>query len=411
MVQYLLITANVGSLFEPDARLHSSWIKTVSDQVDTVDPSFFIIHLQETGGKKFAECSQQVPIIISRLSAALPKFDLLRAYVDIDYEAIEYTALGALCFIKRSLWTSVLQFNFHSKKYEQLTSPKEVVTQGLENYPYVVKHKFPKDFWPSIKWGRKGYMQTRWKIGNRVFDFVNAHLFHDESNLALIHENPELYSQNRKRALDFVLKELSAMENGCTPFLFVFGDLNFRLDSRSFLNRITERTAPHPVAEQEQLGSLADGLQKPTATNLEVNNGYPAENLRRTVSAIEFRRESDSDDSQNSCVLRIEKKKFDYFNHKKLLDDWKSYRGDDKEADNFKSMFELNINFPPTYPWSEDPENSETLMKTRAPAWCDRVLMNKSAYSLVEQGGPQYTSFGMETCTGDHKPVMLSFNV
>ncbi|CCD63797.1 putative type I inositol 1,4,5-trisphosphate 5-phosphatase [Caenorhabditis elegans] len=409
MVQYLLITANVGSLFEPDARLHTSWIKTVADQVESVDPSFFVIHLQETGGKKFTECSQQVPIIINRLSTALPKFDLLRAYVDIDYEAIEYTALGALCFIKRSLWSNVSQFNFHTKKYEQLTSPKEVVTHGLENYPYVVKHKFPKDFWPSIKWGRKGYMQTRWKIENKVFDFVNAHLFHDESNLALIHENPQLYSQNRKRALDFVLAELSSKENGCTPLLFVFGDLNFRLDSRSFLNRLTERTAQHPVADQEQMGSLADGLQA-SAANLQVIT-HPSENLRRTVSAIEFRRESDSDDSQNSCVLRIEKKKFDYFNHKKLLDDWRSYRDDDKETENFQSMFEMHINFPPTYPWSEDPENSETLMKTRAPAWCDRVLMNKNAYSLVEEGEPQYRSFGMETCTGDHKPVMLTFNI
>ena len=31
MVQYLLITANVGSLFEPDARLHAAWVKTVAD--------------------------------------------------------------------------------------------------------------------------------------------------------------------------------------------------------------------------------------------------------------------------------------------------------------------------------------------------------------------------------------------
>ncbi|EGT43137.1 CBN-IPP-5 protein [Caenorhabditis brenneri] len=409
MVQYLLITANVGSLFEPDARLHSSWVKTVADQVLHVNADFFIIHLQETGGKKFTECSKQVPVIIERLSEALPNFDLLRAYADIDYEAVEYTALGVLCFIKKSLWSNVYQFNFHTKEYEKLTNPKEVVTHGLENYPYCVKHKFPKDFWPSIKWGRKGYMQTRWKIGDIVCDFVNAHLFHDESNLALIHENPQLYSQNRKRALDFILSELSAMENGCTRLLFIFGDLNFRLDPRAFLNRLTERTATHQVAEAEQMGSLADGLQTPSST-LQVFS-HPSENLRRTVSAIEFRRESDSDDSQNSCVLRIEKKKFDYFNHKKLLDDWHTYRDDDKEAQNFKSMFELDINFPPTYPWSEDPEDSETLMKTRAPAWCDRVLMNKTAYALVQAGNPVYTSFGMETCTGDHKPVMLTFNI
>ncbi|CAI5454477.1 unnamed protein product [Caenorhabditis angaria] len=409
MARFVLITANVGSLFEPDGRLHDPWVKSVSDKIQSEDPDFLILHMQETGGKKFAECSQQVPTIINRLTSILTKFDLLRAYCDLDYEAIEYTALGILTFIKKSIWSQVYQFNFHTKTYEQVIKPKEIVTHGLENYPYVIKHKFPKEFWPSIKWGRKGYMQTRWRILNRVFDFVNAHLFHDESNLALIHENPELYSQNRKRALDFVLEQTTQLENGCTPLLFIFGDLNFRLDSRSFLNRITEKLEPHQV--DEQMGSLAEGLQVETTTNtnsLTPCTAHPSELLRRTVSAIEFRRESENEENR-SCVLRIEKKKFEYFNHKKLLDDWESYLDDDKEAQNFKNMFELPIAFAPTYPWSEDPENSETLMKTRAPAWCDRILMNSNAFTVVEQSNPLYTSFGMETCTGDHKPVMLSF--
>ncbi|CAB3400383.1 unnamed protein product [Caenorhabditis bovis] len=404
MAQFLLITANVGSLFEPDGRLHSSWIKTITEKIENVDPSFLIIHMQETGGKKYAECSKQVPVIISKLTSVLTKFDLLRAYVDIEYEAVEYTALGILCYIKKSLWTQVYQYNFATQKYEQLTKPTEVVTKGLENYPYVVKHKFPKEFWPSIKWGRKGYMQTRWRINNRVFDFVNAHLFHDESNLALIHENPELYSQNRKRAMEYILEKMIVSENGNAPMLFIFGDLNFRLDSRSFLNRITERTQTHHVDDEEQMGSLADGLEdKQKSGSL-----HPSDNLRRTVSAIEFRRESLNDDNK-SCILRIEKKKFDYFNHKKLLDDWRSYRDDDKEAQSFKGIYEMPIDFPPTYPWSEDPKDSETLMKTRAPAWCDRVLMNSAAFAMVQKGNPVYQSFGMETCTGDHKPVMLSF--
>lgn len=149
-----------------------------------------------------------------------------------------------------------------------------------------------------------------------VFDFVNVHLFHDESNIALIHEvsyyliillisfvssnnplpsktptrqwenskftgisckffsfllhhgrenfltaakwststkltlckffcvkyfffqNPALYSENRKRALNFVLNEMKRVseDEGRVHPLFIFGDLNFRLDLQSFLN-------------------------------------------------------------------------------------------------------------------------------------------------------------------------------
>ncbi|RCN34923.1 hypothetical protein ANCCAN_19223 [Ancylostoma caninum] len=72
----------------------------------------------------------------------------------------------------------------------------------------------------------------------RTLDFVNVHLFHDESNLALIHENPFLYSSNRKRALNYVLEQLMASGNWESSPCFVFGDLNFRLDSTSFLNNI-----------------------------------------------------------------------------------------------------------------------------------------------------------------------------
>lgn len=56
-----------------------------------------------------------------------------------------------------------------------------------------------------------------------------------------------------------------------------------------------------------------------------------------------------------------------------------------------------------SYPWSEDPENPESFMKTRAPAWCDRVLMNEEAFSIAKNGSPHYDSIGKTTCIGDHK--------
>lgn len=45
---------------------------------------------------------------------------------------------------------------------------------------------------------------------------------------------------------------------------------------------------------------------------------------------------------------------------------WQGFREDDQEPNAF-SLKEARINFPPTYPWSEDPLDFGNLMNTRAP--------------------------------------------
>ncbi|VDM75313.1 unnamed protein product [Strongylus vulgaris] len=386
----LLITANVGSLFEQDRRLQDAWLKTFTERINEEMADFVVIHMQETGGKHYVECAWQVPKLIDELLLRMPMYPAVQTYLDLDHTAPNFTALGSVILVKARCIGSVSQYNFKTSSYLPVVKGVNILLDGLENSPLIIKKKFPKDFWPTFKWGRKG-----------ILDFVNVHLFHDESNLALIHENPFLYSTNRKRALDYVLDQLTSSGSWSTSHCFVFGDFNFRLDSTSFLNRLTERASAHPLEEPH--GSVADGL-------LCASSATTPETLRRTVSAIEFRRESLNEIS-SGLVLRIERKRFDYFNQKKLLDDWKSYLEDDREARNFAQLHELPISFPPTYPWSEDPDESEVMMKTRAPAWCDRVLMNDGAFALVRKGSSTYSSFGRDVCTGDHKPVALAFSM
>ena len=63
-------------------------------------------------------------------------------------------------------------------------------------------------------------------------------------------------------------------------------------------------------------------------------------------------------------------------------------------------------------------------MKTRCPAWCDRVLMSQDAKEkvVVQENGQdsqngseedhcKYNVIGSDTCMGDHKPVYLSFKM
>lgn len=398
-------------------------MNTLIGTIEAEGADFIAIHMQEVGGKNFEECSSQVPEFVQGIASLLCDlgYSTGRAYLDLEYELEDdYNALGSIFFISDNLRSVVKEYDFDSKTYLPMEAGFEMVTVNLNECSKLRKAKFPKHFWPAIKWGRKGFMHCRFRFDQGCVDFVNVHLFHDESNIALIHENPSLYSENRKRALNYVLDETHSVAGQPHDYpLFIFGDLNFRLDSPSFLNRLTE-DADQRHDSVEAHGSVGGGvgsLLTVDEPNKEqphsIQEGQHGEQLRRTVSAIEFRRSPNSSrkDLPSSCVLRIEKKRFDYFNHKKLLSEWRGYLADDKEVLNFPSLKELPIRFPPTYPWSEDPDESEMLMKTRAPAWCDRVLMNERAFLLVwDDKYAKYDSIGKDVCMGDHKPVILVFS-
>uniref|UniRef100_A0A915AHL1 inositol-polyphosphate 5-phosphatase n=1 Tax=Parascaris univalens TaxID=6257 RepID=A0A915AHL1_PARUN len=421
--KFLLVTANVGSLFEKSCRIHDGWLKKLIEEVQKVSADFVAIHMQEVGGKNYEECSSQVPPLVHKMAADMDKlgYSTGRAYLDLEFEVPDkYNALGSLFFAVDAVLPRIEQYDFEEKRYMRMEKGFEMVLKDLAACSKLRKAKFPKHFWPAIKWGRKGYIHCRFRHNETPVDFVNVHLFHDESNIALIHENPSLYSDNRKRALNYVLEEANRVsENNLKQHpLFIFGDLNFRLDSPSFLNRITvDADQRHDSLDLH--GSLegnAGSLLTVEAAAKQLQNGpsedQQGEQLRRTVSAIEFRRSPNGSrtDIPSSCVLRIEKNRFDYFNHKKLLHEWRTYLEDDKEAKSFPSLRELRIQFPPTYPWSENPDESEALMKTRAPAWCDRVLMNTAAFEMVcADEHAIYDSIGKNVCMGDHKPVILSF--
>jgi inositol-1,4,5-trisphosphate 5-phosphatase len=56
----------------------------------------------------------------------------------------------------------------------------------------------------------------------------------------------------------------------------------------------------------------------------------------------------------------------------------------DNELEKFKDrVFEFDIAFPPSYPFTEDACGT-TYMKTRCPAWCDRILLSHSAKDIIQ---------------------------
>ncbi|MEQ2291525.1 Type I inositol 1,4,5-trisphosphate 5-phosphatase, partial [Ameca splendens] len=84
------------------------------------------------------------------------------------------------------------------------------------------------------KWSRKGFIRTRWALGDCAFDLVNIHLFHDADNVVAWEKSPSLYTGIRQKALEFVLHRITDQRYEKLPY-FLFGDFNFRLDFRSLI--------------------------------------------------------------------------------------------------------------------------------------------------------------------------------
>lgn len=428
-LKLVLITSNIGSLFDGDkaSELREFWLSQIIKEINSSSAIFVGIHLQESGGKNYKHHSGEMRVLVNSLCKRLaPTYSTYRGFLDLEFERIElYTALSSLYFVHRNYVRSVRQYNFRRKDF--ISSDKPFITEELSNTGFAVKEKYSRDFFPAIRWGRKGFLHTRWRIGSRIFDLINLHLFHDESNLATM-ENPNVYRLIRKNALDYTLgrfKQFNANSMEGESHLFIFGDFNFRLNSASFIKKLIDATTSTRVingalteintrflnvSQDETSGCSGESSSEWDANTTSSQDGPIEANARRRSTILEFFNEKNPD---NGYILRIGKKSFELIEPKKLVDEWSSFRSDDTEISYFPTLHEMPISFPPTYPWSENPEKHQYFMGTRAPAWCDRILMNENVWKnlISNASSSSYMSFGFDACIGDHKPVKLCFTL
>lgn len=50
-----------------------------------------------------------------------------------------------------------------------------------------------------------------------------------------------------------------------------------------------------------------------------------------------------------------------------------------------EQLFEFPIHFQPSYPFEENEHEGMNYMKTRCPAWCDRVVLSTGAKLLINE--------------------------
>uniref|UniRef100_A0A3Q0SID4 inositol-polyphosphate 5-phosphatase n=1 Tax=Amphilophus citrinellus TaxID=61819 RepID=A0A3Q0SID4_AMPCI len=348
---------------------------SLSGGIQSHKPHFVALHCQEVGGKNYEASMSHVDNFVKELlsSDVMNEYSRARVYLDENYKSQEhFTALGSFYFIHDSL-NIIQQFDFKAKTFINV-SGKEIYSETLESTPTLEKEKFPQDYFPECKWSRKGFIRTRWVVADYAFDLVNIHLFHDASNIVAWEKSPSVYSGTRQKALRYVLGRITDRRYDKLPF-FVFGDFNFRLDSRKVVNvRIC-------LCEQ-----LSDSYCRPC-------------HCESAHAQLMF----------HGCLSS-----FFFFNVFSFFPQFLEF---DRELLAFKDrLHELQITFPPSYPYSEDSNQGKQYMNTRCPAWCDRILMSPSARDLFfkpenEDSCVVYDNIGASVCMGDHKPVFLSFRI
>lgn len=385
----LLVTSNLGSLFE-ESIIEERWFAEIVKVVGQLDPDMIAIHCQEIGGKEFEVTMSKVHEFVRKLKR-LPcflEYNRFRVFMDTDFNSADaFTALGNIYLIHKRA-PSFYLWNFNTRDFVEVTG--EVIacqTEGMceqlsSNY-YHHKDKFPNDYFPAVKWSRKGFLHTRWRLNNKLLNLVNIHLFHDEDNLIALEQSPSAYSQYRRRALHHTLDSVKRNLEESNESVFLFGDFNFRLDLTSVVKHVT--TEYH----QPQFIRGGDG------------------NLQKVL----YRNPISTDVNDSLC---IERRKFYPNSHVKLFhESFRELLQFDSELRSFKELHESPITFQPSYPFSEELSEGNKYMEKRCPGWCDRVLMNDFAKQTLDKSTiPHiYDMMAKDVCTGDHKPVFLFFSI
>ncbi|XP_030636659.1 inositol polyphosphate-5-phosphatase A [Chanos chanos] len=378
----LLVTANVGSLFDNVGEIERDWLREFFTTVHTYKPRFVALHFQEVGGKDYMVNMGHAEnfFLTIESSAEMKEFDRVCVYVDSHFKAVDnFTALGSMYFIHRSL-KNIYQYDFNMKDFRAVSGHNKYVG-SLDGVTTVEKEKFPKNFWPDFKWSRKGYMRTRWIVHNQGLDLVNVHLFHDASNLIACNSSPSIYSANRKKALRYVINRISDSSYSPMPF-FLFGDFNFRLDTLSLVQNLS------------------------TSADVQTVKKDSSNEVEKIIC--------EEKDNDHKVLLHIETKLFAYLHQAVFRENnGRELLKYDKEITAFHDVItEEDILFPPSYPYSEEYSKPTQYMNTRCPSWCDRILMSHSACDVMHREGEHkvvYNTLGPNVCMGDHKPVFLFF--
>lgn len=366
--EILLITSNIGSLFDDNSILNDemvkSWIETIYDKINKKKYQFVSIHMQETGGKNPLK-SEEIIKFIDYFKPIINEFPYFFYIID-DFvnDKQSYTALSSLYFVKNKKFCKIYDYN--EKEFKEFNDESKIIWASNSPETLFFKKKFDKDLFPNQSLSRKGFLSCKFLLNNKSICLTNLHLLHDMDQLETIkNKSPSSYSIFRVKQLSTIVDWL-IKSNDTSAILF--GDFNFRTNLRCFL--------------ENHVGNLIIENEDSTTINLFDNDSKFGSIKSKFIQL---------DESISSII----------FNNFNIL---AQYDKDLKlcEQDHFSEPSLFSI---PSYCYTET--FPSTLNRSRGPSWCDRVLFYGDLKRIPIENDIEYNLLGIDRNIGDHKVFNL----
>lgn len=444
-ISVLLVTHNVSGIFDDlDGRL-DPWVAELVHLVEGHRADFVALHLQEIGGSAWAqEGIGGASRLLAAVHAAFSDFWSSGLLCNPNTKE-HFSALGSLYLVRRSALDRVSVWDYAAGDFRRLAElPSPLLRVASVPDAYCRHQRFPAHFFPEpLRWSRKGFLLTRWRLGPRVADMLNVHLFHDDSNLLSLQRTSggsvaeacqSVYANRRHAALRHTLREVEAEAMGASararPALFAFGDFNFRLDLPAVVLHLC---GPHGLARAlaHDNGAGPVQLRSPAA---EAAGPPPA---------------GPGGQAEEEWVLELGAKRFSLTAPWELWEQARTFRSFDRELDELNRvagtpMLELPIAFPPSYMYTHvagadalrgsvmadeaarGPAPRRTLAppgtdasvfhlgRKRCPSWCDRVLFDATGLTILH-ASPSAATYSAQSQGSavlcDHNKVFLAFEI
>lgn len=386
----LLLTQNIGSVecstleMTPENKeMALNWTKSVATFIEQEEEraggkpmDLVVIHIQEIGGKKFnAAFNKFLPSIVQHCN---PRAAWCSGLLMPDEDdGITFTAMGTIIFLSSRIAqvSSMLSFR-HRTFISVLDDPVSWVKSTRALF-------FGAKF-SNADTSRKGFLLTTLRIGNKIFNFLNAHLFHDADNTVAAKQCPSEYALKRASAMVEAVTDIAAVVDNRDP-LYIFGDLNLRLDTNG-LKAFFEKQFDEPIKLDKKKvvasSKVWDYIQRAQHWPELKKYDSDAAVVMKSVSSITGFNLGELEVGFGPTYL--------------LEDEFTKARLNESNHD-----FDKSNDFH-----GDDAALLACYKHERFPAWCDRVFFNEAGAALL---GERAAYWNAPLHPMDHLPVYLRF--
>ncbi|CUE94017.1 inositol-1,4,5-trisphosphate (IP3) 5-phosphatase, putative [Bodo saltans] len=331
---------------------------------DAPEIDVVVVHVQEIGGKKYNAVFNEYlgNAFRSMRSNAGWCSGLLMQPQNCDST---FTAMGVVIFLSKRVVPITSVLSVRHRTYVAVSDDPISYTGGSAGSLFLGA-KFS-----NAEKSRKGYLLTSLRIGNTCMNFVNLHLYHDADNATAAAESPSRYTPRRLEAFLEAMSEVIPVVNPEDP-LFIFGDLNTRLDAKQVLEYMTSRLkledgdikmGKKEIAAPESFWEFF--MSRDNHSELHQFDREPAMLMDALAeqSGIEL------------CELPI------HFPPSYMLDDTQHDGRFHEQYGCTKDGCHTKIS--PTTTSTFAKKKLRPYKRERMPAWCDRIFMNTTALELI----------------------------